>query len=64
MDRTGEMSGSYYMHSMNMTFHDALAIDNSIETRNISIYSQNAFQWYCYFLQQTRDPWRHCALPK
>eukprot|EP01147_Barroeca_monosierra_P003631 gene3631-6210_t len=37
MDRTGEMSGSYYMHSLNMTFQHALAIDNSIETRNIGI---------------------------
>eukprot|EP00049_Salpingoeca_infusionum_P018139 m.355908 g.355908 ORF g.355908 m.355908 type:complete len:243 (+) comp17384_c0_seq1:269-997(+) len=63
MDRTGEMSGSYYLHALNMTFKDALAIDNSIETRNISIYSQNAFQWYCYYLQYTTEAWRDCTLP-
>ncbi|EGD76008.1 hypothetical protein PTSG_00716 [Salpingoeca rosetta] len=62
MDRTGEMSGSYYMHALNMTFQHALAIDNSLETRNISIYSQNAFQWYCYFLYYTKDSWRNCKL--
>ncbi|EDQ86263.1 uncharacterized protein MONBRDRAFT_28396 [Monosiga brevicollis MX1] len=63
MDRTGEMSGSYYMHALNWTFHQALAYDDSIETRNISIYSQNAFQWYCYFLSVTYQPWQDCSLP-
>ena len=28
-----------------------------------SIYSQNAFQWYCYFLQYTSQPWRDCSIP-
>lgn len=35
MDRTGEMSGSYYLHGLNMTFEAALAVDNSVETRNM-----------------------------
>jgi hypothetical protein len=28
-----------------------------------SIYSQNAFQWYCYFLQSTIQPWQDCTIP-
>eukprot|EP00730_Choanoeca_flexa_P011135 TRINITY_DN2381_c0_g1_i1.p1 TRINITY_DN2381_c0_g1~~TRINITY_DN2381_c0_g1_i1.p1 ORF type:complete len:239 (+),score=70.31 TRINITY_DN2381_c0_g1_i1:1-717(+) len=63
MDRTGEMSGSYYLHALNYTFAHALAVDNSIESRSISKYSRNAFQWYCYYLQYTTEPWRNCTLP-
>lgn len=37
MDRTGEMSGSYYLHGLNLTFADALAIDNSVESRNMCV---------------------------
>ena len=40
MDRTGELSGSYYMHGLNMTFHNALAIDDSVETRNMLVASE------------------------
>eukprot|EP00053_Salpingoeca_punica_P016662 m.158287 g.158287 ORF g.158287 m.158287 type:complete len:242 (-) comp17016_c0_seq1:3392-4117(-) len=62
MDRTGEMSGSYYMYAQNSTFYDALAYDETVEPRNISIYSQNAFQWYCYNLFYTSQPWQRCRL--
>lgn len=55
---------SYYMHAQNMTFQQALAIDVSIEPRNISIESQNAFQWYCYYLSYTSKPWLDCSLPQ
>jgi protein-tyrosine phosphatase len=62
MDRTGEVSGSYYMYAQNTTFSAALAFDNSLESRNISIYSQNGFQWYCYNLFYTTQPWQQCRI--
>eukprot|EP00005_Dracoamoeba_jomungandri_P006459 CAMPEP_0174261262 /NCGR_PEP_ID=MMETSP0439-20130205/11331_1 /TAXON_ID=0 /ORGANISM="Stereomyxa ramosa, Strain Chinc5" /LENGTH=246 /DNA_ID=CAMNT_0015345715 /DNA_START=14 /DNA_END=754 /DNA_ORIENTATION=- len=49
-DRTGEMSGSYYMKWLNWTFHQALDYDNHVEDRKIKWESKNALQWYCYYL--------------
>ena len=34
-DRTGEVSGAYYMRYMNMTFTDALYIDNHVQSRDM-----------------------------
>ena len=51
------------MYGLNMTFQQALAVDETVETRNISIESQNAFQWYCYNLFFTTKPWLDCSLP-
>ena len=31
-------------------------------TRRSSIYSQNAFQWYCMHLQLTSEPWQDCSI--
>jgi len=65
MDRTGEVSGSYYMRWLNWTFHEALYYDdNAIEDRNIHVASRNALQWYCYNLVDTQQmPNNNCTLP-
>ena len=34
-DRTGEVSGAYYMRYLNMTFTDALYIDNHVQDRDM-----------------------------
>ncbi len=60
MDRTGELSGAFYQGALNWTYAAALAYDETIEPRNISSASQNALQWYCYFLRATTEPWRSC----
>jgi hypothetical protein len=50
MDRTGEVSGSYYMNQLGWSFSQALTYDDKcIEGRNITIYSQNSLQWYVSF---------------
>eukprot|EP01087_Luapelamoeba_hula_P005365 TRINITY_DN15442_c0_g1_i1.p1 TRINITY_DN15442_c0_g1~~TRINITY_DN15442_c0_g1_i1.p1 ORF type:complete len:257 (-),score=38.18 TRINITY_DN15442_c0_g1_i1:43-813(-) len=49
-DRTGEVSGSYYMKYLNWTYQQALAFDATISHRPISVFSRNGLQWYCYYL--------------
>ena len=34
-DHTGEVSGAYYMRYLNMTFNDALYIDNHVQDRDM-----------------------------
>eukprot|EP01094_Clydonella_sp_ATCC50884_P002781 TRINITY_DN12129_c0_g1_i1.p1 TRINITY_DN12129_c0_g1~~TRINITY_DN12129_c0_g1_i1.p1 ORF type:complete len:195 (+),score=17.44 TRINITY_DN12129_c0_g1_i1:129-713(+) len=52
MDRTGEVSGSYYIGYLGWSFQRALYYDqHNVESRNISVESRNAFQWYCLYLQ-------------
>eukprot|EP01104_Vermistella_antarctica_P006120 TRINITY_DN16858_c0_g1_i1.p1 TRINITY_DN16858_c0_g1~~TRINITY_DN16858_c0_g1_i1.p1 ORF type:complete len:282 (-),score=57.91 TRINITY_DN16858_c0_g1_i1:116-934(-) len=65
MDRTGEVSGSYYVRNLGWDFQTALAYDNNIEsTRNIKIASQNAFQWYCLYLSTTPEfQSLNCTIP-
>jgi protein-tyrosine phosphatase len=64
MDRTGEVSGSYYMRYLNWPFQYALSYDNTcIENRNISNFSRNSFQWYCYYLQISQHQNQDCTLP-
>lgn len=45
-DRTGEVSGAYYMQYLRWTFLDALSYDDHIEARNIQPESMHALQWY------------------
>jgi hypothetical protein len=37
MDRTGEMSGSYYMRYLNLTLPQALSVDLTVESRNMCV---------------------------
>jgi len=68
MDRTGELSGSYYITYQNMSFGQALALDCSInpdQIRGIGCNNQDAFQWYCYrmYYQGLYKYSDACALP-
>lgn len=54
-DRTGEVSGSYYIRYLNMSFAQALAVDNHNENRDIRCMSAREFIWYCLYLHYT-DP--------
>eukprot|EP01127_Copromyxa_protea_P001599 TRINITY_DN11557_c0_g1_i1.p1 TRINITY_DN11557_c0_g1~~TRINITY_DN11557_c0_g1_i1.p1 ORF type:complete len:247 (+),score=48.16 TRINITY_DN11557_c0_g1_i1:155-895(+) len=60
-DRTGEVSGSYYISKQNVTFNQALYVDNKcVEgTRDISVYSRYALEWYCWSLKWGSDPSFH-----
>ena len=51
VDRTGEVSGAYYMQFLNMTFEDAVKVDNTIVNRDMYEDSRNELQWYCYYLK-------------
>ena len=46
-DRTGEVSGAYYIRHLNYSFQEALAIDNSNEHRDIRCMSAHELMWYC-----------------
>jgi hypothetical protein len=50
-DRTGEVSGAYYIRYLNMTFSDALYIDNHVQSRDMYKTSRNGMQWYCFYLK-------------
>ena len=65
MDRTGEVSGSYYMAYLDWTFEQSLYYDDhEIENRTINIPNRNAMQWYCYYLQDNSFPnAANCSLP-
>eukprot|EP00026_Physarum_polycephalum_P020924 Phypoly_transcript_23824.p1 GENE.Phypoly_transcript_23824~~Phypoly_transcript_23824.p1 ORF type:complete len:165 (+),score=15.60 Phypoly_transcript_23824:70-495(+) len=54
-DRTGELSGSYYMTYMNMSLHDAHALDEKIAGREIEPYNHNALNWYCFYLKYAKN---------
>lgn len=62
-DRTGEVSGSYYMQFLNMTFEDALYIDNHIQARDMFTISRNEMQWYCYYLRFVEGYNLDCKVP-
>eukprot|EP00041_Stephanoeca_diplocostata_P006820 m.94682 g.94682 ORF g.94682 m.94682 type:complete len:242 (+) comp16559_c0_seq1:76-801(+) len=50
-DRTGEVSGAYYLKFLNYTMPQAVDVDNHIQNRDMSKYSLNGLRWYCYYLQ-------------
>jgi len=54
-DRTGEVSGSYYMAYMNMSLHDAHALDEKIAGREILPNNHNALDWYCFYLKYAQN---------
>ena len=63
-DRTGEISGSYYMKYLNWEFNQALWYDNHcVEgTRDISTESKNGLQWYCYYLKYVEKRKISCSV--
>ncbi len=59
-DRTGEVSGSYYMRYLGMSFDKALSIDNTNTNRDIRCASARALLWYCFHLQGKGMPVGSC----
>jgi len=54
-DRTGEVSGAYYMAYMNMSLHDAHELDMKIAGREITTDNHYALNWYCFYLKYVRN---------
>ena len=50
-DRTGEVSGAYYLTYLKYSFAKALEIDNTNENRDIRCMSAHELIWYCLYLQ-------------
>jgi protein-tyrosine phosphatase len=65
-DRTGEVSGSYYMRYLGWEFAKALYYDNHVVhgTRDIMNFSRNAMQWYCYYLKYSQNYNIDCTVPQ
>eukprot|EP00009_Paramoeba_aestuarina_P006246 CAMPEP_0201523496 /NCGR_PEP_ID=MMETSP0161_2-20130828/20110_1 /ASSEMBLY_ACC=CAM_ASM_000251 /TAXON_ID=180227 /ORGANISM="Neoparamoeba aestuarina, Strain SoJaBio B1-5/56/2" /LENGTH=247 /DNA_ID=CAMNT_0047922641 /DNA_START=37 /DNA_END=780 /DNA_ORIENTATION=+ len=63
VDRTGEISGAYYIRWLGWSFDQALDYDNSIESRDMENVSRNAMQWYCYHLFYWEGYSLDCDLP-
>eukprot|EP00761_Pharyngomonas_kirbyi_P011991 gb/GECH01012018.1/.p1 GENE.gb/GECH01012018.1/~~gb/GECH01012018.1/.p1 ORF type:complete len:287 (+),score=37.48 gb/GECH01012018.1/:1-861(+) len=55
VDRTGEVSGSYYMQYLGWDFHKSLKFDNQVEPRPIHKPLRNAMAWYCWYLHYVHD---------
>ena len=53
VDRTGEVSGAYYMKYLKWSFLKALQYDYDISPRPISKWNQNAMDWYCWWMYYT-----------
>ena len=55
-DRTGEVSGSYYITYLDKSFNEALSYDNHVENRDIRCMSEHEFAWYCWYLKYKVNP--------
>jgi len=61
-DRTGEVSGAYYLTYLKFpSFADVIALDDKIAGRPIKNESANALQWYCYYLQYAKNYTISCS---
>eukprot|EP01111_Echinosteliopsis_oligospora_P008013 TRINITY_DN2340_c0_g1_i1.p1 TRINITY_DN2340_c0_g1~~TRINITY_DN2340_c0_g1_i1.p1 ORF type:complete len:250 (+),score=53.43 TRINITY_DN2340_c0_g1_i1:100-849(+) len=54
-DRTGEVSGAYYMTYLNMTLYEAHELDKTIAKREIETVNLNALEWYCFYLKYAKN---------
>jgi len=66
MDRTGEISGTYYMSSLGLSFERALTIDDTInpdDQRSIVCQYLYALQWYCYYRVARGEQHDACQVP-
>lgn len=54
VDRTGEVSGSYYMEFLKWTYTQALTFDYSVAPRAIEPPSEHALDFYCWYLHYTK----------
>eukprot|EP01111_Echinosteliopsis_oligospora_P016770 TRINITY_DN7076_c0_g1_i1.p1 TRINITY_DN7076_c0_g1~~TRINITY_DN7076_c0_g1_i1.p1 ORF type:complete len:246 (-),score=46.30 TRINITY_DN7076_c0_g1_i1:133-870(-) len=63
-DRTGEVSGGYYLTYSGFTsFAEAVALDDKIAGRPIEKPSYNGLQWYCYYLMYAKNYNISCESP-
>jgi len=62
VDRTGEVSGSYYIQYLGWSFQQALYYDDQVENRSIAWASQNEFQWFCYNLYYVNNYSLNCTV--
>jgi len=60
-DRTGQISGGYYMQFMGLSLHDAHALDTAIAGREIEQPQHNALNWYCFYLRYAKNFNLTCA---
>jgi len=64
-DRTGEISGAYYLQQLKMFFNAAVKINyDSPPQRQISPDMLNGLQWFCYYLQYKFNFNLDCTLSK
>lgn len=53
-DRTGAVSGAYYMQYMNYTFQQAHTLNKQIAGREMLTHQRYSFFWYCYYLKYAK----------
>jgi len=63
VDRTGEMSGGYYMKYLGWDFNKTLSFDNSVEDRNMNTPKENALSFFCWDLFYKRGTPTDCDTP-
>jgi protein-tyrosine phosphatase len=49
VDRTGQVSGAYYIRHLGWSFLQALAFDYDVSPRRIMALNQNGLNWYCWY---------------
>ena len=62
VDRTGEVSGSYYMRHLKWTWMKALQYDYQVGPRPINKWNQNAMNWYCWWMYYNGNGPVDCGL--
>ncbi len=55
VDRTGEMSGAYYMKYLKWSYVETLTFDYAVEPRPINKPKENALNFFCWHLYYKND---------
>lgn len=53
VDRTGQVSGAYYMRHLGWSWLRSLQFDYMVSPRAINSWNQNGMNWYCWWLYYT-----------
>eukprot|EP00761_Pharyngomonas_kirbyi_P013676 gb/GECH01013705.1/.p1 GENE.gb/GECH01013705.1/~~gb/GECH01013705.1/.p1 ORF type:complete len:248 (+),score=63.83 gb/GECH01013705.1/:1-744(+) len=61
-DRTGEVSGAYYMQYQGWNYTATIEYDDSIHHRPIRALSRHAIDWYCWYLYYTTGNPQDCDI--
>jgi len=62
-DRTGEVSGAYYMKWLNWSYQQTLVYDDWVAHREIYKESLFAMTWYCWYLATAQAYPLNCTIP-